>query len=254
MHTEKNIDTYLEIEEFENHFAQVPKYALSDKRLTLKAKGLYAYLSAQPKNWKLYRTQMLEHLADGKDSLNSAFKELEEFGYLTSTPVRSSGRFKGYKLKVMVKPLNTEELTPLRKNRDGKTVSDKTVSGKSATTNTNSNNKDYNNKSLSNDKDNPELDLNCDDSFSIFIKTINTTYGRQFRKTELVKKEFSKRLKEGYSYQDMLKAYKNASTSKYHKDTNFSELTPEFITRPDKLEKYLNQKEIAVASGPTYKL
>ncbi len=85
------MDNFIEIEDFDSNFAQVPKPALNDPKLSLKAKGLYSYLFSLPKGWKVYKTELLTHLSDGKDSLNAAFKDLEVNGYLLSTPVRDSG-------------------------------------------------------------------------------------------------------------------------------------------------------------------
>ena len=145
-------ENYIEIEEFESNFAQVPKTALKDSRVSLKAKGLYAYLFSLPRTWKVYRSELLNHLSDGKDSLNSAFKELESFGYIVNTPVRVSGMFKGYKLKLLINPIETDD-TPLRKNRSGETGNGSTGYGKSAPINKEFINIDGIDNSLSNDKE-----------------------------------------------------------------------------------------------------
>lgn len=215
---------FIEIEEFETNFAQVPKSALKDPNLSLKAKGLYAYLFSLPKNWKVYRTELGNHVSDGKDSLNSAFKELEKFGYLMSEPVRDKGQFKGYKLKLLIASNIPSENEPQRKNRSGKTGS-----GKSAP-----NNNDSNNNSLFKNK---EYNVAFD-----FITAFNKKRNSGFKLTAKCKwlPQFKQLLKDNYTVAEILRALENAMGDQYHIDNEYNHLTPEFITREDKFAKYLN--------------
>ena len=50
------------------------------------------------------------------------------------------------------------------------------------------------------------------------------------------------RLKEGYEKKDLLVAIQNCYKDPYHKETNHKYLTLEFISRPDKMEKYSTMK------------
>ena len=50
--------------------------------------------------------------------------------------------------------------------------------------------------------------------------------------------QITARIKEGFTIEDILKATENCSKDKYHIE-NPQYLTPEFITRSDKLPKYL---------------
>lgn len=66
---------------------------------------------------------------------------------------------------------------------------------------------------------------------------------RRFRVLdEKTKKQIRARLKEGYTIDDILTAAKHCFYNKYHQE-NPHHLTPEFITRPDKLQKYLVNDE-----------
>ena len=58
---------------------------------------------------------------------------------------------------------------------------------------------------------------------------------------EKTKKQFRARLKEGYTKDDIVKAIKNCFNDPFHKE-NPHHLTLEFISRPDKFEKYANYK------------
>src|ERR1051325_69347 len=57
--------------------------ALTDVRLSFRAKGLHTYLMAKPDNWQVYIEQ-LEHQSprEGRDAIRSALKELEDAGYI----------------------------------------------------------------------------------------------------------------------------------------------------------------------------
>jgi len=44
----------------------------------------------------------------------------------------------------------------------------------------------------------------------------------------------------GYKVSEIIEAYRNALTDEYHKSTNFRYLTPEFMTRIDKFNKFIN--------------
>ena len=55
---------------------------------------------------------------------------------------------------------------------------------------------------------------------------------------EKAKRQILARLKEGYSKEDLWNAIENCYNDEYHKETNHKYLTLEFISRPDKMEKY----------------
>jgi uncharacterized phage protein (TIGR02220 family) len=84
--------------------------------------------------------------------------------------------------------------------------------------------------------------------FDKFIKAFNGFGGRSFRVTEKVKLSLRARLKE-YKKDEVMKAIENAHKDEYHQETAFKYLTPEFILRPDKLEKFLNQPVAIKKSG-----
>jgi len=88
------------------------------------------------------------------------------------------------------------------------------------------------------------------------LNQFNKITGRQFRVVcAKTKSQFKARLKDGYSKSDILKAIKNCYADPYHVETNHKYLTLEFISRPDKMEKYAtdtvkaktpNKKEIGM--------
>lgn len=54
---------------------------LRDESLSLKAKGLLAYILSLPDDWKIYFEEVSTHSKDGERAVRSAWKELENAGY-----------------------------------------------------------------------------------------------------------------------------------------------------------------------------
>lgn len=78
-------------------FAQIDKSMLADERLSWKAKGLLAYLIGKPDNWRVMIIELIGRAKDGRDSVYSAIKELEEHGYCEKSIVRNEkGQSQGY--------------------------------------------------------------------------------------------------------------------------------------------------------------
>jgi hypothetical protein len=72
-----------------------------------------------------------------------------------------------------------------------------------------------------------------------FIEAFNAIENRKFRLNDQVRKALKERLKD-YTKKEIFQAIKNAHKDKYHIEEGFIHLTPEFMLRPDKLEKFLN--------------
>jgi hypothetical protein len=64
---------------------------LNDSQLSLKAKGLLAYLLSRPDDWQVYVRQLTETTTDGLVSIKNAIKELEAMGYVEKQQNRSEG-------------------------------------------------------------------------------------------------------------------------------------------------------------------
>lgn len=63
-------------------FAQVANEVLQDKEISLKAKGLYAYLFSKPESWDFSGDRIVNEMSDGRKAVYAALKELETKGYL----------------------------------------------------------------------------------------------------------------------------------------------------------------------------
>ena len=66
------------------NFVTVHKSFIHDDNLSWKAKGILLYLLSRPDDWRIYETELNKHSSDGRDSLRTGIKELEEAGYILS--------------------------------------------------------------------------------------------------------------------------------------------------------------------------
>jgi hypothetical protein len=91
--------------------------------------------------------------------------------------------------------------------------------------------------------------------FSDFILKFNKIKKSRFTaKDKKAERQYFARRKEGYTDENMLDALKTAMKDKFHIDNAFKYLTPEFITRSDKIERYLNQQPESSGGGMANKL
>lgn len=69
-------------------------YFLQDENLSSSAKGVLAVILSNKDNWRIYPDEIAKRSKDGLASHKSAFKELEQHGYIR-TIKKSLGRGKG---------------------------------------------------------------------------------------------------------------------------------------------------------------
>ena len=73
-------------------------YHLRDKELSLKAKGMMSLMLSLPDEWEYSIDGLTTLSTDGKDSINSALKELEKRHYLIRTQqFNDKNKFDGYR-------------------------------------------------------------------------------------------------------------------------------------------------------------
>jgi uncharacterized phage protein (TIGR02220 family) len=105
-------------------FVMISREALSDENLSLKSKGLLAYLLSLPDDWKIYVSELEKHSRDGRDSTRSALNELIDNNYIIREKVREKGKFKGYNYTVFDFP--QQEIQSQPKTEKPKTEKPKT--------------------------------------------------------------------------------------------------------------------------------
>lgn len=77
------------IKKYDKNFTVISNNVIKDETLSWKAKGIFAYLWSMPDDWDFYETEVSKHATDGRDSLRSGLKELEDKGYLTRKRARN---------------------------------------------------------------------------------------------------------------------------------------------------------------------
>ena len=66
-------------------YAQIKNEVLTDTKISLKAKGLFAYLYSKPDDWDFSGDRMAKENMEGRKAIYAALKELEIEGYLSRT-------------------------------------------------------------------------------------------------------------------------------------------------------------------------
>ena len=66
----------------EENFGVAPNELLNNEKISLKAKGMFVYIQSKPDGWNFSAEKIALSHSDGRDSVISALRELEENGYL----------------------------------------------------------------------------------------------------------------------------------------------------------------------------
>lgn len=93
-------------------FGATPIDLLNKKEISLKAKGLYAFIQSKPDGWNFSVEKIATQTKDGKESIKSAINELEEIGYLLRKSKKDKcGKWVGYEYILEEKPSTGNRLT-----------------------------------------------------------------------------------------------------------------------------------------------
>jgi uncharacterized phage protein (TIGR02220 family) len=87
-----------------------------------------------------------------------------------------------------------------------------------------------------------ETAIALNDDYQSFIQTMQEVTGRDFRGDKKSRAQFRARIKDGYTLEDFKRAAHAAASTVYHQSNKFDQLTPELLTRPDKLEAYCTKR------------
>ena len=104
------------------NYTVLSNYHFKEKGMSLKAKGLLSLMLSLPDTWDYSAAGLVKLSKDGKDSVNAALKELEQFGYLKrSQAFNENGTFGGYDYEIFEKP-NADAKTEKPSTRKPKSV------------------------------------------------------------------------------------------------------------------------------------
>jgi len=78
------------------NYTHISNVALNDKNLSLKAKGLWAFIMSKPNDWKINYRGLVSQLKEGQTAILATLDELEEAGYLIRGEITKdrAGKFK----------------------------------------------------------------------------------------------------------------------------------------------------------------
>lgn len=188
----------------------VPSAVIMDDAISWKAKGVYTYLISKPSDWIFYMSEIVNHAIDGKDSLRSAVKELEDAGYLTRELSKDGGKFGAYVWSIHTSPCRVFR------------------SGKSATTI----NKRLNTNSRAE---------TSEPDYKFWVSFWNEKHGTGFIVTEPKKKQIRARLRT-FTKEQLLEAIDNRLNNEWLKDNpKYLRNWDAFWRNDEKVDKYLNQ-------------
>jgi len=77
-------------------FTIVENETLNNKKISLRAKGLYSFLSSKPDSWNFSYKGLASQLMESEKQIRSAVKELVENDYLMRIPLKDKGSFCGW--------------------------------------------------------------------------------------------------------------------------------------------------------------
>ena len=82
-------ESKVRMEKLKRNFSMIQNAPLRDKRLSLKARGLYAFMSSLPDNWTYTVSGLAVACNAGRTTIRNTLIELEEAGYLDRVQVRT---------------------------------------------------------------------------------------------------------------------------------------------------------------------
>ena len=77
---------------FQINFTQVPNIIINDKKVSLKAKGLYLYMVSKPDNWEFSLNGMESQLKESRTAIVRIIDELIICGYMDKIKNRINGK------------------------------------------------------------------------------------------------------------------------------------------------------------------
>lgn len=119
---------------------------LRNPNLSLKAKGLLAYMLSRPPDWAFSVRGLSASGKDGPDSVRAALQELEDAGYVKRERKREKGKYKKVEYEIYEKPI--QEIPAQMKPKKEKSLKGNALVPNTDEVNTDIPNIDENNQSI----------------------------------------------------------------------------------------------------------
>ena len=191
--------------------------------------GLLSYLLSKPPNWHVTKQQLYKHFTQGRTRIDSAFKLLEDTGYIFGEQRKDpiTKQYIGFHWIVsdIPDPLHNSAHTETQLLENGQSVNGTLIS-----------------KELESIVISKELDNSID--WGRLILYFNKCFGKNSRVIpQKAKTQFNARIKEGFTKEDIMLAMTNAKADTYHIETDYKYCTLEFFSRGYKLDKFMSQRK-----------
>jgi len=108
------------LRKYDTGFTQVSNQILTEPTLSLKAKGIYAYLFSKPDGWTFYLNTIKREVKEGYKAFHSGIKELIDAGYIKKTQKNDNGKFGG-NIYTFATPEEINRLAKTANRQNGKT-------------------------------------------------------------------------------------------------------------------------------------
>ena len=85
-------ETIVKVANKTENFTIVSNEVPRDSAISARAKGVYFYLMTLPANWVIHKDEIYTHFTEGRDALDTAWKELVKAGYIKKDTIREAGK------------------------------------------------------------------------------------------------------------------------------------------------------------------
>lgn len=124
-------------------YGRTPNELLNDKTISLKAKGLFAFMESKPDDWSFSVTKIGRLVKESRDAVAAGLIELESSGYLTRSRYQDSSGYWQVEYSLTDRPSSDIPTTENPSQENPSTENTLNISNKDIT------NKDITNKDLS---------------------------------------------------------------------------------------------------------
>jgi hypothetical protein len=87
-----------------NRYGVIPNILLNDTNLSLKCKGLYAFIQSKPDDWEFSEERLSMQLKESLGCIRSVLLELEKGGYLVRNYFYNSKGFRNVEYILKAEP------------------------------------------------------------------------------------------------------------------------------------------------------
>jgi uncharacterized phage protein (TIGR02220 family) len=245
-----------------SNYTVVPNNVFEDLKNGLSV-GILTYLLSRPRDWVTYKKQLYSHFSEGRISIDKAFKELEEKGYIVGIrSIGEDGRITGYEWVVYDTPILPDRMLEFEQSEADRMLENRLTENQQSEIEQLLSkeilSKEYNKE---NKKDSDAKASNVvsykDESIDLdkVLAYINNKFNKSYRViTEKVKKEYLALLKAGYNKFEVKSAIDNVAKSEFAQKANFAWATLKFFAKPEKIDIWATMKAEITAENIEFSL